>query len=113
MIQWLQIADSLSSRHLVLHDWPDADCKKILDNQKLSMKKGYSKLLIHEVVLDPNNPQEDGTVSDITMMALASGMESMSLIPVSYFGLKNGCLQPLSRDREAVGRCPRGIRVQD
>jgi hypothetical protein len=42
------------------------------------MKKGYSKLLIHEVVLDPKEPQEIGNTSDITMMGMASGMESMS-----------------------------------
>lgn len=63
-------------RHFILHDWPDADCKKILSNQKAGMKKGYSKLLLHEVVLDANEPKETGTSSDIAMMAMVSGMES-------------------------------------
>lgn len=40
------------------------------------MKKGYSKLLIHEVVLDLDEPKEIGTTADITMMAMASGKES-------------------------------------
>ncbi|EED17232.1 O-methyltransferase, putative [Talaromyces stipitatus ATCC 10500] len=61
--------------HFILHDWPDADCKKILSNQKAGMKKGYSKLLLHEVVLDTNEPKETGTSSDIAMMAMVSGME--------------------------------------
>jgi hypothetical protein len=64
------------NRHFILHDWPDADCKKILSNQKAGMKKGYSKLLLHEVVLDANEPKETGTASDIAMMAMVSGMES-------------------------------------
>jgi O-methyltransferase domain len=59
-----------------LHDWPDEDCKKILANQKVAMKKGHSKLLLHEVVLDSQNPKGLGTASDIAMMAMASGMES-------------------------------------
>ena len=46
------------------------------------MKKGYSKLLIHEVVLNPNDPQDPGTSSDITMMAMVSGMESTSMTPL-------------------------------
>jgi hypothetical protein len=69
--------DYVCFSHFVLHDWPDSDCKKILDNLKPAMKKGHSKLLLHEVVLDPDNPQEIGTSADITMMGMASGMESM------------------------------------
>ncbi|KAH8689898.1 putative O-methyltransferase [Talaromyces proteolyticus] len=60
--------------HFVLHDWPDSDCKRILENLKLGMRKGYSKLLLHEVVLDPNDPKEIGNSADIVMM-MASGME--------------------------------------
>jgi hypothetical protein len=73
--------------HFVLHDWPDAECKKILDNQKPSMKKGYSKLLIHEVVLDPLAPEASRTTSDITMMGMVSGMESK--LPISSHPIVN------------------------
>jgi hypothetical protein len=42
------------------------------------MQKGYSKLLIHEVVINPLEPQEASSTSDITMMAMGAGIESMS-----------------------------------
>ena len=61
--------------HCVLHDWPDEDCVRILDNQKTAMKRGHSKLLVHEIVLDLRNPEATRTSSDITMMGMASGKE--------------------------------------
>lgn len=62
--------------HFVLHYWPDTECKRILENLKPSMKKGYSKLLIHKVVLDNQVPEASSTSSDITMMGMVSAMES-------------------------------------
>lgn len=62
--------------HFILHDWPDADCKRILDNLKPAMKKGYSKLLLHEIVLESQSLSDMRTTSDITMMGLISGRES-------------------------------------
>ena len=40
------------------------------------MQKGYSKLLIHEIVLDYAEPETFGMVTDITMMGYHSGKES-------------------------------------
>ena len=37
--------------HLVLHDWPDEEARKILENLKPAMKPGYSRLLINDIVL--------------------------------------------------------------
>ncbi|KAI1330330.1 putative O-methyltransferase [Xylariaceae sp. FL0255] len=43
--------------HSVLHDWGDDDCIKILENLKPALKKGYSKILINEIVV----PNQDAT----------------------------------------------------
>jgi ubiquinone/menaquinone biosynthesis C-methylase UbiE len=45
-------------RH-VLHDWPDSECIKILDNVRKAVKPG-SKLLIHELVLQHVARDEHG-----------------------------------------------------
>lgn len=37
--------------HSVLHDWPDEQCRKILENLAPAMKRGFSKLLINEIVI--------------------------------------------------------------
>ena len=37
--------------HSVLHDWGDEDCVRILSNLKPAMKRGYSKLLINEIIV--------------------------------------------------------------
>ncbi|KAL9071369.1 MAG: hypothetical protein Q9161_004228 [Pseudevernia consocians] len=37
--------------HSVLHNWPDSKCREILSNLKPALTKGYSKLLINEVVI--------------------------------------------------------------
>ena len=62
--------------HFIFHDWPDSEAEKILAALKPSMKQGYSKLLIHDVVLDPLLPSaEGGSSSDIIMMAGVSASE--------------------------------------
>ena len=37
----------------VLHDWPDHQCKVILERTIAAMEKGYSKMIINEKIL-PN-----------------------------------------------------------
>ena len=37
--------------HAVLHDWSDSKVKEILMNLKTGMVKGYSMLLINEMVI--------------------------------------------------------------
>ena len=49
--------------HSVLHDWSDADCVKILEQLKPAMKKGYSKLLVNEIVVP-----EQGVTWPVTAM---------------------------------------------
>jgi hypothetical protein len=43
--------------HMVLHDWPDSSCRDILKSVIPAMDKGYSKILLNEmVVLDRGAP---------------------------------------------------------
>ncbi len=61
--------------HAVLHDWPDSTAKHILSNLKDAMIKGYSKLLIYEVVVPPTGASIYQTTIDIELMSLLSAFE--------------------------------------
>ncbi|KAL8714436.1 MAG: hypothetical protein Q9220_001769 [cf. Caloplaca sp. 1 TL-2023] len=62
----------------ILHDWPDRACREILSNTATAMKKGYSRLLIDEVVLPDTNVPARGAFLDLTMMAIETGAERTS-----------------------------------
>ncbi|KAI0505266.1 S-adenosyl-L-methionine-dependent methyltransferase [Xylaria bambusicola] len=59
----------------IFHNWPDADCIKILRNTAAAMRPGYSKLLMSEFVLPSSNTPLYPALLDINMMALLNGME--------------------------------------
>ncbi|KAI1125485.1 S-adenosyl-L-methionine-dependent methyltransferase [Nemania abortiva] len=59
----------------IFHDWPDADCIKILKNTAAAMKPGYSKLLMSEFVLPSSNTPLYPALLDVNMMAALNGME--------------------------------------
>ena len=61
--------------HSVLHDWPDADCQRILQCIVAAMKKGYSKLLINENVVLDVGASWQMTSLDWFMMSLAASRE--------------------------------------
>lgn len=61
--------------HAVPHDWPDGDCKRIFHNVKVAMRKGYSKLLIYEVVMPSKGASSMMTTLDLQLMACTSGFE--------------------------------------
>lgn len=61
--------------HHIIHDWPDHSALKILEMQKGAMKPGYSRLLIHDQVLDDEKSQMNTTAFDIAMMVYLSGKE--------------------------------------
>ncbi|KAJ0118710.1 S-adenosyl-L-methionine-dependent methyltransferase [Diaporthe amygdali] len=61
--------------HAVPHDWPDGECKRIFQNIKTAMLKGYSKLLIYEVVLPNKGATSLMTTLDLQLMNLTSGFE--------------------------------------
>ncbi|KAL3478271.1 S-adenosyl-L-methionine-dependent methyltransferase [Aspergillus californicus] len=55
--------------HSVLHDWADADCRRILSNMVPALKPGYSKILINENVIPSTKAYWETTSLDIIMMA--------------------------------------------
>ncbi|KAI2631841.1 S-adenosyl-L-methionine-dependent methyltransferase [Hypoxylon sp. NC1633] len=59
----------------IFHDWPDADCIKILKATAEAMTPGYSKLLMSEFVLPASNSPLYPALLDINMMAVLNGME--------------------------------------
>ena len=61
--------------HCVLHNWPDDKATEILKNLRSAMVPGYSKVLIHEIVIDATNPHPQTTTVDLTMMMTFSAAE--------------------------------------
>ncbi|KAI9703066.1 MAG: hypothetical protein M1820_005938 [Bogoriella megaspora] len=61
--------------HSVLHDWGDDDCVKILEQLKPSLKPGYSKLLINEIIVPRQNPTWPVTSMDQLVFALGAMRE--------------------------------------
>lgn len=59
----------------VLHDWADRQCQQILRQLKEAMKKGYSKLLIEEVILADKDAEPIPSLGDWMMLAVHCGME--------------------------------------
>ena len=61
--------------HFVLHDWPDSDCRKILENLKAAMEPGYSRLLLNESIIPDMNCPSFFAAGDINMMAIVAGLK--------------------------------------
>ncbi|KAJ4244757.1 hypothetical protein NW762_014333 [Fusarium torreyae] len=61
--------------HHILHDWSDQHCLGILKHLRDAMKPGYSKLLIHELILPDVGATAQQCIFDMTMMAFNSAME--------------------------------------
>ncbi|KAI1352909.1 putative O-methyltransferase [Xylaria sp. FL0043] len=61
--------------HHILHDWSDSKCLEILEKLKSAMKPGYSKLLIHEMIIPETGASKFHSMLDLTMMAFNAGME--------------------------------------
>jgi hypothetical protein len=54
--------------HHILHDWSDKYCLQILKQLRDAMTPGYSKLIIHELVLPDVGATELQARFDLTMM---------------------------------------------
>ncbi|OJD11334.1 hypothetical protein AJ78_07871 [Emergomyces pasteurianus Ep9510] len=65
--------------HHILHDWSDHHCLKILERVAAAMTPGYSKLLLHEMIVLEQGASQFQAQLDMTMMAFNSGMERTSL----------------------------------
>ncbi|KAJ6051895.1 hypothetical protein N7499_011274 [Penicillium canescens] len=61
--------------HNCLHDWPDEVCERILAQVKPAMKRGYSRLLIHEHVIPETAAYWEATALDMVMLTLMSAQE--------------------------------------
>ncbi|KAI0408341.1 putative O-methyltransferase [Xylaria palmicola] len=91
--------------HAVLHDWPDAAATTIIKNIAGAMTKGYSKLLIVDIVLPPTGASSIQATMDVEMMAALSAYErtesmwrklisdsGLKVIKIWQDGRKNECL---------------------
>lgn len=61
--------------HAVPHDWQDKECARIIENVKGAMRRGYSKLLIYEIVLPARGATSLMTTLDLQLMNVVSGLE--------------------------------------
>ncbi|KAF1947988.1 putative hydroxyindole O-methyltransferase [Clathrospora elynae] len=55
--------------HSIIHDWDDENGIRILENLKLALKPGYSRLLLNEIVLSEEKPTIAATSMDMMMLA--------------------------------------------
>lgn len=58
-----------------LHNWRKAKVKPILENIRDAMTPGYSKLLVHELVVPERNPSVWHATQDFNMMGLCATQE--------------------------------------
>ncbi|KAI1505681.1 sterigmatocystin 8-O-methyltransferase [Biscogniauxia marginata] len=61
--------------HHILHDWSDPKCLTMLEQVKKAMKPGYSKLLLHEMIIPERGASTFHAMLDMSMMAFNAGME--------------------------------------
>lgn len=54
---------------------PDDKATEILANLRSAMKPGYTKVLIHDIVVPPTNAEPHTTGIDLTMMSLFGARE--------------------------------------
>ncbi|KAL8747491.1 MAG: hypothetical protein Q9190_000658 [Brigantiaea leucoxantha] len=59
----------------IFHDWPDEQCRQILEQIARVMKPNYSKVLISEFILQDDRARLFPAALDVQMMALHAGME--------------------------------------
>jgi hypothetical protein len=94
--------------HSVLHDWTDADCRRILSNLVPAMKRGYSKILINENVIPSTNAYWETTSLDIIMMADFASQERTETqwrMLVESVGLKIVKIWTVRRGVESLIEC--------
>ncbi|KAI3527449.1 O-methyltransferase [Colletotrichum filicis] len=63
--------------HHILHDWPDKQACRILEMQETALKPGYSRILIHDQIMDDDvrAVHPHAAVFDISMMAFGAAGE--------------------------------------
>lgn len=58
-----------------MHDWSDKYCHQILKSIRAAMRPGYSKLLLHQLILPDFGANEMQARYDLVLMTHNSGME--------------------------------------
>ena len=61
--------------HSILHDWSDEKCVLILKHLAKATKKGYSKILVYEIVLPDQGADPSMTALDLIMLATLASRE--------------------------------------
>ncbi|KIW27291.1 hypothetical protein, variant [Cladophialophora immunda] len=61
--------------HMIMHDWPDDDCVRILTHLRDAMRRDHSQILINDMILPDTQCPLIATGMDITMMAHHCGVE--------------------------------------
>jgi hypothetical protein len=61
--------------HAVLHDWSEPQALQILNNLVPAFKRGYSKLLITDIVIPPKGASTFQAAVDVLMMTVLAGCE--------------------------------------
>jgi SAM-dependent methyltransferase len=73
MFEEVPVADAYSLK-MILHDWSDDECLKILDNIRRSVRGG-GRLFVIEHIVPPHNEAHFSKLFDIHMMCWGSGQE--------------------------------------
>lgn len=72
---------------MILHDWPDEECLKILARIRDAMKSGYSRLIINEAVISPTSTAA-ACARDLMMMTVNAGAERELLASPTHFACR-------------------------
>ncbi|KAI1756990.1 putative O-methyltransferase [Xylaria castorea] len=91
--------------HCVLHDWPGDKARLLVENIANAMRKGYSKLLINDIVMPRTGASLTQTVMDTQCMALGSAYERTEPMWTSLLqeaGLKIVKIWPDGRGYESL-----------
>lgn len=75
---------------MVLHDWPNEQCKQILSHLKAAVKPGYSKILLNEIVIPDVGAGWFETSVDILMMKVHAAQERREREWRALIGSVNG-----------------------
>lgn len=88
--------------HAVPHDWSDTDVLRMLSPVKNAMRRGYSKLLIYEMVLPAKGATSMMTTLDLNLMNVLSGLERTEQQWNSLLGEAGFSINSISRHPRAV-----------
>lgn len=86
--------------HNVIHDWDDDAAVEILRQITPAMERGYSRLLLHESLVDRVNPLARVTSSDLAMLAWFSSHERTEK---EWHGLMGRCGLKITNIYRPVG----------